>query len=45
MDLRNLISFIADIVTIGTPLVTGIYYIYNKTAKNHSKANKSGSLK
>lgn len=37
---RDLISLLADIVTLGTPLVTLIYYIY--IAKNHSKANKSG---
>lgn len=38
---RNTISLLADIVTLGTPVVTLIYYLC--IAKNHSKANKSGS--
>lgn len=38
---RYIISLLADIVTLGTTLVTLIYYIY--IVKNHSKANKSGS--
>lgn len=40
---RYTISLLADIVTLGTPVVTLIYYIC--IAKNHSKANKSGSTK
>ena len=37
---RNTLSLLADIVTLVTPVVTLIYYLY--IAKNHSKANKSG---
>ena len=40
--IRNILSLLADIVTLWTPLATLIYYIY--IAKNHSKANKSGSI-
>lgn len=39
---RDTISLLADIVTLGTPVVTLIYYIY--IAKNHSNAKKSGYI-
>jgi hypothetical protein len=39
---RDTISLLADIVTLGTPVVTLIYYIC--IAKNHSNAKKSGSV-
>lgn len=41
MDIREILSIIADLVTIVMPVVAYIY----KTAKNHSNANKSGSHK
>lgn len=38
MDMREILSLIADLVTIVIPIVAYIH----KTAKNHSNADKSG---
>lgn len=39
MDVQDILSMLANIVTIGTPLVTAMYYIYTQR-KNHSDNNK-----